>query len=386
MNKAWNNDARTLWVVNVGGLKPREVDIDFFSRLAWNVDSFGPDAQPRFLHDFAERTFGPEHADEIAALLGEFYRLGQIHKPECMDRAWTARLPVEQVTQLQKDYQALLDREKALAAQIPAESQDAWVELIGYPVRVLGATGLIFMDDRLAQLGTDAEANQAAVLQWKQFIDTETTVYNEQVASGKWRYMMPDGNLNAPPAKADWKSIDWPWMDASDAQPAGAPIESQAGLEVFQGGDFSRKTDEPGAAWTVIEGLGHAGKAVEVVPPSLQNSWNFPDDADKAPRLEYDFESTGADAQALISFLPTFRMYPGMKLRVAVSVDDAAPALFEVPGSSGAEDEKGPVRSVGVRDNRVSLDVPLTLLAAGKHTLKIRAVDPGAVIDEIVLP
>jgi hypothetical protein len=386
MNKAWNNDARTIWLVNVGDIKPMEVGIDFLSRLAWNVEAFGPDAQPRFLHDFAARTFGPEHADAIAALLGEFYRLGQIHKPECMDRPWTSRLPAEQVAQLKKDYQALLDGEQALAAQIPAESQDAWVELVGYPARVLGATGLLFMDDRLAQLGIDAAANQAAVGQWKQFLDTQTKAYNEQVAGGKWRYMMPDGNLNSPPQPANWKFIDWPWMDATDAKPDGPPIDSHTGLEVFQGGDFSRKTDAQGVGWAVIAGLGHAGKAVEVVPASLRNSWNFPDDTGKAPTLEYDFESSGDSGEAIISFLPTFRIYPGMKLRIAVGVDDAPPALWEVPGSSGSEDEKGPVRSVGVRDNRVNLHIPLVSLAAGKHTLKIRAVDPGAVIDEIILP
>jgi hypothetical protein len=386
MSKAWNNGAHTLWVINVGGLKPREVGIDFFSRLAWNADASGPDAQPRFLHDFAARTFGPEHADDIAALLGEFYRLGQIHKPEEMDRGWTSRLPADQVAQLQKDYQGLLDREKALAAQIPAESQDAWFELVGYPTQVLAAAGLVFMDDRLAQLGTDAAANQAAVGQMKELIDSQTKVYNEQIAGGKWRYMMPNGNLDAPPGKGNWKSIDWPWMDASDAKPDGPLIDSETGLEVFKGGDFSRKTDQGDAHWAVIEGLGHSGKAVEVVPASLHDSWSSPDGASSAPSLEYDFESKGTDGEAIISFLPTFRVYPGMKLRVAVSVDDAAPALLEVPGSSGTEDERGPVRSVGVRDNRVSLHVPLASLAAGKHTLKIRAVDPGAVIDEIVLP
>jgi hypothetical protein len=32
------------------------------------------------------------------------------------------------------------------------------------------------------------------------------------------------------------------------------------------------------------------------------------------------------------------------------------------------------------------LRIPLTSVSAGKHTLKIGAVDPGVVIDEIVLP
>jgi len=102
--------------------------------------------------------------------------------------------------------------------------------------------------------------------------------------------------------------------------------------------------------------------------------------------LEFDFTSQAGDSRALIDFLPTFRIYPGMKLRVAVGVDDRAPALVEVPGSSGAENENGAVRSSAVQDNDVVAQIPLTGLSAGRHTLKIRAVDPGAVINAISLP
>jgi hypothetical protein len=44
------------------------------------------------------------------------------------------------------------------------------------------------------------------------------------------------------------------------------------------------------------------------------------------------------------------------------------------------------VRSMAVQNNYVRARVPLPALTAGKHTLKIRAMDPGAVIDQIHLP
>ena len=91
-------------------------------------------------------------------------------------------------------------------------------------------------------------------------------------------------------------------------------------------------------------------------------------------------------ADAFLDFLPTFRIYPGMKLRVAVSVDGQAPMLVEVPGSGGAEDERGALRAQAVQDNSVRARVPLPDLAAGKHTFKISAVDPGIVVDRVSLP
>ncbi len=89
---------------------------------------------------------------------------------------------------------------------------------------------------------------------------------------------------------------------------------------------------------------------------------------------------------AYVDFLPTFRLCPGMNLRVAVSVDDQQTTLVEVPGSSGAENENGTIRSFGVQNNFTLAEVPLLNLAAGKHTFKIRAVDPGLVIDRVSLP
>ena len=75
-----------------------------------------------------------------------------------------------------------------------------------------------------------------------------------------------------------------------------------------------------------------------------------------------------------------------MKLRVAISIDNQAATLYEVPGSSGKEDERGPIRSDAVQQNAVTLHVPLKDLTSGKHSIKISAVDPGAVIDQVSLP
>jgi hypothetical protein len=116
----------------------------------------------------------------------------------------------------------------------------------------------------------------------------------------------------------------------------------------------------------------------------LESAWKETDT--NAPALEFDFQSQGGNGEVWMDFLPTFRLCPGMKLRVAVSLDNGAPTIVEVPGSSGAENENGRVRSEAVQDNFVRARVPLLTLTAGKHALKIRAIDAGAVIDRIALP
>ena len=87
-----------------------------------------------------------------------------------------------------------------------------------------------------------------------------------------------------------------------------------------------------------------------------------------------------------MDFLPTFRICPGLKLRVAINVDDQPAVLVEVPGSGGAENETGTIRSSAVQNNFTRARVPLPGLVAGKHTFRIHAIDPGVVVDRVSLP
>ena len=385
LRKAWDNDARTLWIINVGDIKPAEMGISFFAGLAWDPAAMGADAQPRFLRDFAARTFGPARADTIADLCTEFYRLGQVRKPELMTQAWMDNQSAKQVTQLAHDYLALLEREKALRASLPPNSQNAWIELAGYPARMLAASGLVFIEDRLARAGSNAATHAAAVGHWRDYINRETDAYNERVAGGKWRHMMMSGDSQG--REPAWAEVRWPWNRSEVVlkNPRPEVAETLAGpARMVPAAASDRHQDQPGARWTVIAGLGHSGQAVSLEPAVPQNSWA--PESSNAPTLEFDFENTYLGTEAVVYLLPTFRLYPGMKLRLAVGVDAAPAAVYEVPGADGAEDENGLVRRDAVRNNRVSVRVTLAQLAPGKHTLKIQAVDPGVVLDEIALP
>lgn len=384
LHKAWENDARTIWLLNVGDIKPMEIGIDYFAKFAWNPEKFGPDSQPRFLHSFAARLFGDELAKPIAELLHEYYRLGTIRKPELMSRpSWALLLPEEEAVKLRGAYRKLLDDESQIAAQTPPESQDAYDEMIGFPARVLAASGLIFMADRAIQYGDDMAANQKEVQRLRQFIDDEVRKYNNDLAAGKWRYMMP-GAVTAEDL-TQWNSqVRWPWGD-SQQHPAPASVRRLASAREWRAAASAYRQSGAGEAkWMRVEGLGTTGKALALKPARVDFSWHEGDD--DAPTLEYDFRTDGGPVELLIDFLPTFRICPGLKLRVAVSTDDQPAQLVEIPGSSGAEDEYGRTRSSAVQSNYVRAQVSLGELTEGRHVLKIRAVDPGVAIDRLSLP
>lgn len=381
LHKAWENDTRNLWVINVGDIKPMEIGIDYYSHLAWDPEAFVLGGQRAFLHAFAAENFGNQLSKPIADLLMEFYRLGSIRKPELMDREWALSLTSERAGQLERDYENLLSQEKELSKQIPATALDAYTELISFPVRVIGAAGMIFMADRKLQAGTEVAADEKRIEQWRERLEAQVGNYNTNVAGGKWNRMMP--GLVTGKYLTRWSSqVCWPWGETTN-RPAISrePVVARAWRDAATADLFSTNST---ARWSVVEGLGPSGRAVALLPASLKSSWTEGDT--HAPSLEYQFESKGGDGEVFIDFLPTFRIYPGMKLRVSVSLDDGAPTVVEVPGSSGAENETGSVRTDAVQDNYVRARIPLQSVAAGHHTLAIRAVDPGAVIDRVSLP
>lgn len=386
LHKAWENDARTLWVINVGDIKPMEIGIDYFAELAWNPKGFVFGNQREFLRDFAARNFGDKFARPMTDLLTEFYRLGTIRKPELMERNWALSLTAERAAQLEDDYRDLLKREQSLSRTIPETARAAYTELIGFPARVVADAGLIFMADRKIQQTNNVAANEEEIARLRADLEAQVGDYNTNIAGGKWNLMMPGlvtgRNLTA------WNSqVRWPWgerVSATGRRSPASPEQPPAGQAWRDAATADRQTSSGAAGWRVIEGLGPSGRAMALEPTGLDSSWNENDT--RAPALEFNFRSKGGDAEAFVDFLPVFRLYPGTKLRVAVSVDNQPATLVEVPGSSGAENENGAVRSNGVQNNYTRARIPLPGLAVGRHTFKIRAVDPGAVIDSVSLP
>jgi hypothetical protein len=281
------------------------------------------------------------------------------------------------------DYTNLLRKEENIASKIPVVSRDAYFEMVGFPARVLGASGLIFMADRQMQLGGDSISSKKEIARLRDFLEKQVAQYNNETAGGKWKSMMP--GLETAKDLTKWNSqVRWPWGEITNNQTSALKNTLQD-IRVWRDAASADHQSAFGVAkWTVVPGLGSSGRALALKPTNPEFSWKVNDNL--APMLEFEFNSKSSDGDVLIDFLPTFRVCPGMQLRVTIGVDDLQPSEVEVPGSNGKEDENGPNRSNGILNNFVESKVPLTGLSAGKHILKIQAVDPGVVIDKISLP
>lgn len=393
MRKAWDNGVRRLWVLNVGEIKSQEVCTDFWARLAWNIDGFGPDSQPAYLEALAAEWFGPERAPDVAAIWGEFFRLCCVRKPEHLyDVRWIAELGPEMRASLLHSYQALSDRLDACRKQVAPERQDVFFATVYYPVRMLCAAGLMSLHrDRSFREAATAEVAQASAAEadrWQACIDEETKAFNTTLAGGKWRHMMVVA-MNCHPSCPEPQAVlmgKKPWdkyvFDRCAQGPAPRPL-----VATFAGGDHAAKSEAPGATWHTITGLGWTGRAVTLLPMVEENHWDLAKDVDAVPHVDYRFTSKAERGalMALVHILPSFRLHPGMDLRVAVSVDGAPPQIQKVPMSvpaKGWDDQMGPRRDA-VRNNRTTLSFTFADVAAGPHTVRLWTPSPGVIVDQV---
>ena len=136
---------------------------------------------------------------------------------------------------------------------------------------------------------------------------------------------------------------------------------------------FTRRHDRGGISWQVIKGLGRSGDSVAVFPPTAGSRTEPGDIQASSPSLEYDmhvFQS--GEARLDIDCLPTRHVGPGRGVRMAISIDGQEPHVLT--GSGG-----------DVLANLRRLTTTVKIAFPGKHTLTVWMVDPGIVIDKIVL-
>ena len=388
MGKALAFDARSLWVLNVGDLKPAEIGTDYFLRLAHDGKVV---SQPEFLQQWAERNFGAEHSTAIAEILGEYYLLNNAVKPEHLTYAKFTEAEADE--RLQR-FAALMEKTDKLSAVLLEKFRDAFFETVAYPVRGSALANeriLCAARSRTLSAMNDPRANLFADRAEKahERIKAETQFYNTQLAGGKWRYMMSDtpGNMKAgyPPEVARVTN-GVPAVSKKNSAPASVvenPKEfvEREGFVSMNASHFTRNTEHGSAAWRVVEGLGRTGKALTIFPANAASITNVAALDASSPCLEYDFISTTTGAvTATVYCLPVHQLYPGRGARFAVAVDDAPPQIVSIESEEYSKTWGTNVlraAALGVTTNQIAV--------AGKHTLKLSMVDPGVPVDKIVL-
>jgi hypothetical protein len=357
MKEAYDRGIQKIWILNVGDIKPIEYQTELFLDMAWNIDQVIEEGVSGHLCNFLKREFGEVTGEDLLPVMMEHYRLSYIRKPEFMgntreeeyhtnayrivkDMPWSRSY----INKRLEDYQVISDKVEKLASRIQQDRQDAYFQLIKYPVQ---ATAEMNKKMLYAQFARHGEMNWNKSDAAYDSIASLTRIYNIGIRNnGKWHRMMDHQPRRLPVFEpVDRSSVETPML------------EDSPGLYKWNGAEYSA-----GDAVS-CEGLGYEEKAVML---------------EKNKELSFDFgECPGDSVEVEIRLLPNHPIHGG-QLRFSVSIDkkNAQTVSYETQGRS-EEWKENVLRNQAIR--RVVLPVK----KRKKHNLTIKALDEGVVIDQI---
>lgn len=357
MKEAYERGIQKIWILNVGDIKPIEYQTELFLDMAWNIDQVIENGVSGHLCNFLKREFGKAIGEDLLPVMMEHYRLSYIRKPEFMgntreeeyhtnayrivkDMPWSRSY----INKRLEDYQVISDKVEKLASQVQLDRQDAYFQLIKYPVQAS-----FEMNKKMlyAQFARHGEMNWNKSDAAYDSIVSLTRIYNIGIHNnGKWHRMMDHQPRRLPVFEpVDRSSVETPMLEHSP------------GLYKWNGAEYSA-----GDAVS-CEGLGYEGKAVML---------------EKNKELSFDFGECPSDSvEVEIRLLPNHPIHGG-QLRFSVSIDkkNAQTVSYETQGRS-EEWKENVLRNQAIR--RVVLPVK----KRKKHYLTIKALDEGVVIDQI---
>ncbi|MBN1481593.1 glycosyl hydrolase [candidate division KSB1 bacterium] len=140
---------------------------------------------------------------------------------------------------------------------------------------------------------------------------------------------------------------------------------------------YSRKVDVAPVRWCLIPNLGRTGSAITPSPVTVASQTP----GEVCPRLEYDiFLLSSGDITVHLFVSPTLNFHNNQGLRFAVSIDDNPPKTINIHENFAFQDWEQAVRC-----NIIKAVSQHVIAEAGAHVLKFWMIDPGIVLQKIVI-
>jgi len=200
MNLAYEYGATRIWIANVGDLKPVEIPLEFFIRMAWNPAAMTRDDVAPYQLRWAEREFGKPHAAEIASLVSKYAKYNAWRKPDLLKPETFSLVNYREAENVSAAWKDIAIEARKLNDSLPAEQKAAFYQLVLHPVLACGnlvdlyiAAGRNVLFARQGRASANAEAALVRAL-FKRDQDF-SDFYNNELAGGKWHHMMDQTHI-----------------------------------------------------------------------------------------------------------------------------------------------------------------------------------------------
>ena len=423
LSETYDCGVRDIWIVNVGDLKPMEMQISYYMDLAYDFEKYGTNGSVTpgdYYLQFIKQQFSHGVSEviqaQMAGLLAGYSKLNGICKPEYMREHIYSIENFGEAKSMLDFALFLMEGAELCKAEIPAELQDAFEQLVYYPVTASANVVALYIysayNRYYAEKG-DVRTNGFAALVEEAIAKDKELMrhYNEEMSGGKWKKMMSQTHLGyvawnaenaAPPTPVVLEKVDCPFSkDVLIEELMEAEFVRPEGYVVLQADAFSenvpvvmKETNGEqekifAAQFRIIPNYGRSDAAAKVFPITMETGKQFDatGSVEGLPYLEYEFAVSEAAEYTVRAYLAPSNNLDGDKveLRYAVQADDAeATVVNALPQGYIAGDYWEPQWCHAVEINAHIRESKVTL-TAGSHKLRFYGIDAGLVLQKIVI-
>lgn len=379
MQKSYELGANKVWVVNVGDIKPLEYPTQLFLDMAYNMKPFLKNESVfKHLENWTLTNLGNK---EVASILMKNYDLSFVRKPEFM--GWSKVEPTIQtkptsfspaeIAQRMGDFQQL---EKQVNDNEPRDKtyESSYFQLVKYPVLAASKMNQKFLNLDLFYTNpvnerTEQDPNFQGALSAYQAIQDLTQTYNQQVSGGKWNHIMSMKPRNLPVFKSpvelknvEQKKVTTPTSSLSI--PAGA---------------YTRMVSTPSAYWEKIAEPSFSKNALVARPFTLANS--LENGSANQPTVEYEVELSESKLYTLkVQAIPLHPLNRKLGQKIAIQLDNNETQVIDFETFDRSDEWKENVLS-----NKSIKSLKAVNLEKGKHLIRLKMIDPGVLIDRLII-
>lgn len=231
MSMAYEHGVDDMWIVNVGDLKPMEMNISYFLDLAYDYDTWGKDGGNKtdsYMAKWVEQQFGDalnkEQQAEVQSLLEEYTWLNGTCKPEVVSAATYNTSNYNEAQEMLGRIENMIAKAEEVTKIVPERLQAAYFQLVYFPtvasanvakMQICSGLNKYFYEKK------STNANLYAIMVDECIaLDKELqTTYNKDMpgVGNKWEKMMSSPHVGY----STWNSDGWRYPTAKWLKPAG---------------------------------------------------------------------------------------------------------------------------------------------------------------------
>ena len=375
-----------LWVLNVGDLKPMEYPITFFMDFAWNPKRYDASNLLEHPRKFCAQQFGKSQADEAARILNLYSQYAGRVTAEMLD-ASTYNIETGEFKQVCDEFVRLEAEALRQYLSLPENARDAYRQLLLFPIQALSNIYDMYyaqaMNHKLfAENNPEANVWADRVEQCFKRDSILCRGYNKEIAGGKWDGMMIQKHIGY----TDWsdsfpKDICPKVMRIENAEDkvGGYVFKPSAGFVAMDAEHYFSVKNPQDAQWTLIPYMGRTRSGISIQPYSANVAGG---------NVTYRFDlPEGVDeveVRVITASTLAFQRKEGHRYTVGLEGKEAVEVNFN--GELNEEPENVyRIMYPTVARRVIEKTVKLKIDKAGTQSLVISPLDPGVVLQKIVV-